>query len=331
MPLVPRQPERVLFWSVSVAALVSLVALLRTPADTFLWKSLFDAGHAVMSGYLALVFLRLIVAWNGHPRSTGSDYVLAFSLTTASGLGIEIVQIFLPRDADVADLLRNVLGASALLLAAWACERDPGGPFRRGWLVRLVALPCSVLLFAIAFVPVARVLASYAQRDAALPRLCDFEASWERTFIDMWEADLERIPEPEGWGDGSPAHRGSAGKAGRVTFHPASYPRFVIREPSPDWRGYRDLVFRVYSDLAAPVKIVLRIDDVHHDMVRYTDRFNRELTVNPGANTFRIPLAEVRSALQGREMDMRRIARVIVFAVEPTAPFSLTLDAFHLE
>lgn len=354
MPLLPRQPERVLFWIVSVAALVALVAWLRPPADTFLWKSFFDAGHAVVSGYLALVFLRLFVAWNGHVRATRFDYLLAFVITMACGLGIEIVQIILPRDADFGDLVRNLLGSSALLLAAWACDRDPEGSFRHPWLLRTVVLTTSALLFMLAFVSVGRVAANYAQRDRAFPRLCDFDASWERQFVRLWETRLDRVPRPAAWapgagsappgapsaGPGSTA-RGARPDAGvdpattidtvaRITFQPATYPGFTFKEPKPDWRGHRDFVFEVYSDLPTPVEIVLRIDDVAHNQ-QYTDRFNRTLTVAPGANTFRIPLVDVRSAPQGREMDMRRIAKFLVFAVDPPTPFSLFLNGFRLE
>lgn len=336
MSVAPRQPERVLFWLVSVGILVALVAWARPPADTFLWKALFDAGHAVVSGYLALVFWRLIVAWNGHARASGRDYFLAFVLTLASGLAIEIVQIFLPRDADLGDLLRNFLGTLAFLLAAWACERDPGGPFRRGWLPRTTVLTTSALLLMLAFVPVGRIASSYAQRDTAFPRLCDFDSDWEDPFIRLVEARLERIPRPDAWehGAGSPGRRkpavAGADKVARVTFQQATYPGFTIKEPFPDWRAYRDLVFEVFSKLPGPVELVLRIDDAHHNQL-YSDRFNRTLTVVPGANVFRIPLAEVRSAPQSREMDMRHIAKVVVFAVEPPAPFSLDLDAFRLE
>lgn len=353
MRLLPRQPERVLFWLVSVVALVALVAWLRPPADTFLWKSFFDAGHAVVSGYLALVFLRLAVAWNGHARATRGDFLFAFVVTMACGLGIEIVQIFLPRDADIDDLVRDFLGATALLLAAWACDRDAGGPFRHAWLPRSIALLASALVFMLAFVSVGRVAANYAQRDAAFPRLCDFDSPWERQFVQLWETHLVLVPRPPAWAPGadSTVQRGPDSTAGRqdpppnaapadsllaidtvarVTFEPATYPRFTFKEPVPDWRSYRDFVFEVFSDLPTPVEIVLRIDDEPHNQM-YTDRFNRALTVVPGANTFRIPLTDVRAAPRGRQMDMRHIAKFIVFAVDPAEPFSLFLNAFRLE
>lgn len=320
----PKQPERVLFWIASASALVALVALLRPPAETLLWKALFDAGHAVVSGYLGLVFLRLIQAWTGgYPPLRASLW--AFVITMACGLGIEIVQIVLPRDANLGDLMRNGLGAAGMLSAEWACARDAGGRLVRQRWVRNGLLGGAIVLYLIAFAPVGAIVWAYTQRDAAFPRLCDFDARWETYFVEMWKADLERTPRPAGWGSGQ-----AQDKAGLVTFRGGDYPRYVLKEPVRDWSHHRELVFEVFSQLGTPVEIVLRIDDAVHNQ-EYDDRFNRPLMVSPGANLFRVPLADVRRTPRGREMDLTHIARIVIFTVEPPQPLSLFFDALRLE
>ncbi len=325
MTLGPKQPERVLFWIVSASALVALVALMRPPAETLWWKALFDAGHAVVSGYLALVFLRLILAWTGGACSPLRATLWAFGITMACGLGIEIVQIVLPRDADLGDLMRNGLGAAGLLSAEWACARDAAGHFLRRREIRAALLGSAMLLYLLAFAPVGAVLWAYTQRDAAFPRLCDFDARWETYFVKMGKSDLERTARPAGWGSGQ-----TQDMAGHVTFRGGNYPYYVLKEPVRDWSRHREFVFEVFSPLATPVEIVLRIDDAVHNQ-NYDDRFNRPLMVAPGANLFRVPLADVRRAPRRREMDMTHISKLVIFTVEPPQPISLYLDALRLE
>lgn len=319
----PKQPERVLFWIASAGALVALVALLHPPAETFFWKSIFDAGHAVVSGYLALVFLRLILAWTGGACTALRASLWAFVITMACGLGIEIVQILLPRDASFGDLVRNGLGAAGMLSAEWACVRDASGSFVRRRGTRTVLLGSAMLVYLLAFAPVGAVVVAYAQRDAAFPRLCDFDARWEGFFVQMRGADLDRTPRPSGWGQ-------TDDTAGRVTFRGGKYPCFTLKEPVRDWSRHRALVFEVFSQLESPVEIQIRIDDAAHNQ-QYDDRFNRSLTVSPGANLFRIPLAEVRQAPRSREMDLTHIAHLVIFTIEPPQPISLYLDALRLE
>ena len=328
MTFVPKQPERALFWLASGAALVAAVAFLRPPDNTFLWKALFDAGHAVLSGYLALGFLQLALAWTGRQAASARHYAAAFALTVASGALVEFVQFFLPRDADLGDLLRDVLGAGAFLLGVFAVQRDSAGRLVRGKPARLGLIGTAALLLCIAFLPVGLLVVTYMQRDAAFPRLCDFESAWEERFFIVQQAKLTVTPPPPDWT--RPRSRRGNERVGRVTFDTGTFPGFGLKELASDWRHHEALVFDVYSELEAPVELTLRIDDAQHNQL-YADRFNRVLTLIPGAQEVRIPLADIRTAPRGRTMDMAHIRHLIVFAVEPPAPFTLHLDAFRLE
>ncbi len=328
MTFVPKQPERALFWLISVAALIAAVALLRPPDDTFMWKALFDAGHAVLSGYLALAFLQMALAWTGSAATSARHHAVAFALTFVSGALVEFVQFFLPRDADPWDLFRDGVGAGAFLLGLQALQRDSSGRFVRSRSARLGFLGLGAALLAIAFIPAGLLGITYMQRNAAFPRLCDFESRWEERFVIVHRAELKRLPPPPGWS--RRLSRDGAERVGRLEFQTGTYPGFGLKETAPDWRRYQTLVFEVYSELEAATELTLRVDDAEHNEL-YTDRFNRVLTISPGAQEIRIPLAEIRTAPRGREMDMAHIRQVILFAVEPPRPFTLYVDRFRLE
>jgi hypothetical protein len=101
-------------------------------------------------------------------------------------------------------------------------------------------------------------------------------------------------------------------------------------EPYPDWSGHLRLVFTIVSDLDAPLRLVVRVHDAAHDQ-RGKDRFNRSLTVSPGVNRFAISLDDIRRAPDRREMDMRRIRGIILFAYRLNAPTHVYLGAWRLE
>ena len=115
----------------------------------------------------------------------------------------------------------------------------------------------------------------------------------------------------------------------RLSFAVTEYPGLILREPFPDWTGYDRLEFELYSDAQVPRQMAIRINDTRHDN-RYSDRFNRALTVSPGVNQFSVQLDEVRNAPQGRTMDMQSIHGIAIFAVSPRETFSVYLDGFRL-
>jgi hypothetical protein len=182
----------------------------------------------------------------------------------------------------------------------------------------------AAVLLAVAFLRVATVAVAYLGRDAAFPRICEFDDPWESTFVEVEDAVLARGERPAGW------RREEPGRAARVTFLPAPYPGLSIREPHPDWTGYRRLVFEVYSEAPTQVDLNLRIDDVHHND-DYADRFNRVLAIEPGSNRISISLEEVRRGPRMRLMDMARVRGLTLFAVDPPVAFTVYLDGIRLE
>ncbi len=307
--------------------MTAVLLSVQPPARTLFWEVTFDAGHAPLFGVLAAAALALSpgpVSWSGSARVR--HYLLAFGVAVVVGALSEAAQGGTAEGGEALDVVRDAAGAAAALLVAAALDRSlrPHLPPRRISSPRVLVAAGAALLAA-AFAPLVLAGALYLRRDAAFPTIWDPGAGWPSRFSSVsTSARLELVRAPSGRGGGT------EGSVARVTFLPSEYPGLVIDEPYPDWRGYGRLVFDAFSGEAGPTRVVLRIDDDRHDG-RYEDRFNRSLTLRPGWNAVSIPLREVRSAPRGRGMDMARIRRLVLFAVRPTAPFSICLGAMRLE
>ncbi len=309
--------RRALPWATVLAVAIPLQLLVGGPGGLW-WSALLDAGHAPLSGLIALAVLQISATIRPELEDRRARrYGLAFALAIIVGALIEASQLPGPRDADEWDLVRDVLGAAAFLLFRLA------GDVRTSP-VRSVASPLLASgLLTLAFWHLGALTVAYLERNATFPRLCDFEHGWERRFAVPSDADLDVVAAPDGWGH-DPDDR-----VGRLTLRPATYPGLQVVAPYPDWRGYRRLEWEMYSDEEREITLELRIHDAAHTQ-EYEDRYNRTLTVRPGRNRFSIPLDEVRRAPRGRHMDMAAIANLAIFAHRPEDPITVYLDALRL-
>lgn len=309
-------------WLSLAGSLVLVQVVVRGPSANLLWSSILNAGHAPLFGAVALVLWRLFRPADGAPAGHPiRPYLAAFLSSVIVGVAAELLQKLGGGDAEAVDVARDAAGAAASLLIASVLDRRL--KLRGARWLRWAAFPLASLLTAAALFPLAATVVDFAQRDAAFPSICRFGARWERRFLSGGGADVVSVEPPAGW-------RGvSTSSVARVTFQTGVYPGFTIREPYPDWRGFRELVFDAFSDLAQPVQLVLRVHDRDHNH-DYHDRFNRIIRIEPGMNRISVPLVDVRSAPRDRRMDMSRIWGVVLFADHPREPFVLYLGDLRL-
>lgn len=115
-----------------------------------------------------------------------------------------------------------------------------------------------------------------------------------------------------------------------IDLKPGRYSGVSLRHFPGDWRGYRLL----HMDLWVPLSrdLVLRVNDLQHDLgeQRFTDRFNRRLTLHPGWNTVDIPLTDIAHAPATRTMNMAEIRDIGLFAMNVKKPQTLYLDNLRL-
>ena len=77
-----------------------------------------------------------------------------------------------------------------------------------------------------------------------------------------------------------------------------------------------------------------QIHDREHDRKdeqNYSDRFNRRIVLQPGAQQVRISLQEVKSAPATREMDMEHVVNINVFAYMLKEERVVFFDNFRLQ
>jgi hypothetical protein len=318
-----RRPFRIALLGVGGAALVAVQVMVRGPSNSLLWADAFNAGHAPLYGLVALAILGLLRTAGIRSGNAGiRTYVLAFTITVAAGIAAECIQLLGLGDAGPGDVARDALGAAAFLLGASTFDRELACRWRR--FPPAIRLLLGALLLGLAFAPLAETALALLRRDAAFPMICDFGDSWESKFVLPQEADLQRVPPPAGW------MRDPSDRVGSLAFHEGTYPGVAIRSLHRDWTGYQTLVFEAYSELQKPVELVLSIHDIGHD-TQYGDRFNRDLSIEPGSNRIAIELKDLQSAPRGRQMDLSRMCGLVLFAAHPSEPFVLYLDAIRLE
>lgn len=319
---------RVLLLILVAVSLLAILEFFRAPKKSLLWYWGLDAGHWPLFGVFALVVLGILRVFSERSRIPRlGQYGLAFVVTAGFAFLTEALQYFGPRDADLGDLVRGVSGALAFLLLRLTFDRSglQAIPARRTLLRPLLVLVVIGLFWA-SCGPLIRLVGAYSEREKAFPQLCNFQESWEDPFRGTLDAELTIVGPPEGWSGESEDDR-----VGRITFRPpATFSVFFLDEVHPDWSGYDRLCFVAFTELDAPVELVLRLNDREHDKT-FNDRFHRSLIIHPGINYICVELEDVRNAPRGRQMDMTRLYTLALFAVKPEKEFSVYIDSFRLE
>jgi hypothetical protein len=309
-----------------ILALMLFLALVRPPGDAYGWRTLFETGHVPLFGVSALLMLRLVRVLRGSGSPERADFLIALLATTVLSLSAEALQVFQPgRDANIADAGKNLAGGLCFLAIAAALRPQLWqGMGQDGPVAARLLLASALLALALALIPLGGVAWYYSKRAAAFPVLADFTQPWQRPFLTLGRAELQRVPAPQGW----PGAAG--GKVGRITFLDAPWPGVTVREPYPDWSGYQRLRFQVWSDLEQPVEIVLRVDDTHRER-DHADRFNGSFIVMPGLNDFSVPLDTIAAGPRERRLDLADISQFILFSRRPEEPFALHFGLVWLE
>jgi hypothetical protein len=322
----PRRNASTIAWAMLLAGLLSFMMFGQEPERTRFWGSFYHAGHVPLFGLVAVSVLGLL--WSrGASLASPRPWWTAFAVSVALGGTTEVLQIFQSgRDASVWHFLRDVAGSASFLLVA-ATVGWTGG---HGSLIRsagrraLTGLGVVAMLGAAGF-DLAATVTRYGERDLAFPVLFAADgSSWERSFVVAQDCVLTPHARPAGLAVSFD------GPLARLDLKAGGFPGITFDEPFPDWTGARSLVLTFISDLDTPTPLVIRVHDARHDN-RSEDRFNRRLLVLPGFNRIVIPLDDVRRAPDRREMDMRHITRIIIFAPRPTSPTHVYIGPIRLD
>ena len=307
---------------VIAGGILLVLCAFQLPGENILAGEINNTGHTPVFGLLALTLLGLSRLILGNAMQDGyKHYLAAFILCISIGALIEFIQFFGQRDADIWDLVRDIAGASSFLGFYATVDCRIRHEWKRG--SRMAVRITSIIVLMAALTPLALCSGAYLHRNAIFPKLLTFDSVWETKFLTTRNAELSRVPPP----DGLTVVEGR--EIGRLTMFPDTYCGFRIAEPCPDWSGFGYLRFDVWNELDSAITLMVRIDDVHHNQ-EYEDRYNGSFRITPGLNHVSVDLQEVRHAPSSREMDITAIEYIYFFTYKPKEPLTLYIDNVEL-
>ena len=282
-----------------------------------------NALHVILYGFLAVLLVRAFQKLN-----TGSDDLPFRSLLYSALLAgliaavLELAQIPISRDANLADWLRScagILGFIGLFAGIAPAFRVR---FQRLPIVRFGVLLISAAVIVSVVAPFFGWVFAYSERARSFPVIVDFDRAWSTYFVRANNSDFDRVRAPHGIGNDQ--------WLGRVRIKKGKYSGIAMIEPYPDWREHEQLILAGYLDSPDEQSIMLRIEDRAHTN-ETPDRYQRELRLRPGRNQIEIPLRTVRNAPSQRIMNMGEIRRLVLYDVAPTEPYVVYLEYISLE
>ena len=296
-----------------------LLLTVRLPADNPFWVSLQNSGHAPIFAILFIAFFFLATAFSPNIKKSKAALLAIVGALVIAGLS-EFLQMFLAgRAATLSDFLTDLVGIGAGLLITL------GLVFRKKVLLAGVCLLAGLAIVAGAFYEPVTWAMAFKARDTNAPTLLDFESTLEAKFLFANDSAIERRPAPNGW-----TEKSSDNMVGAITFQKGRWPVVKFQRVYPNWQGFDAVAFEMYNAEDERIRMTFRIDDVHHN---YTteDRLNHTFWLQPGHNSIRVSLDEVRNAPATRETDMANIKDIMWFASKVKRPLRVYLDNVRLE
>ncbi len=278
--------------------------------------SLRSVRYGWVSGHLICFALwgYLYLSWRGNVpiRRLLIEIVL---LSFLVGGFTEILQSLVGREPSWRDVANDVLGGLLAVVFLAPGRHQLVSP------LRYAAQCLLVLVVAWSLIPFSRALADDFISYHQFPLLSGFETPFELT---RWGGKSRRSLDEE------MVYQGQTSL--RVELVSGWYPGVFLNFFPADWRGYAALQMYVHHPLSEPLELYLRIHDQHHRDFdnRHRDRFNETLLLEPGWNRIRVMLADVENAPRGRELDLRRVAGVGLFAVSLEDPQIINIDSVRL-
>ena len=298
-------------WGVPIGFGIALAISLSVPMPFHgrLAVALLNLCHAPFFCVLAYLVFRVVGNRVAAPKLLAKLFLGI--LLIAFGLAMEGIQSLVGRQPSGQDAWANAGGVLAGALFYTQRATRPS--------LRVIAILGGVLVLAWATHEPSMTVFDAIRTRLEMPMIASFERRQEVARWDHASSKIARVAD----------HRTHGEYSLRVDFYPARYPGVSI-EPAPNWTGFQYLRLEVYLAADRPFDLTIKIFDAEHNG-DIDDRFNRTLLLRPGANFVEIPLEEVSNAPIERQMDLRRIRSLSIFAVSLEEPRTLYFDNIRLE
>lgn len=162
--------------------------------------------------------------------------------------------------------------------------------------VKILGRMGALILLVISALPVITVTLTYIERDKLFPVI----------YNEVWPRQTEFMSQ----------------EAMTIDF----------RNVHPDWRGYRSLALDIEVFTTEAFNLTVRVHDRPHLHGRqpYSDRFNRQLSLESGRSIIEIPLADVEAGPAQRSMDLSKIDGLVLFSEEDERRHNVRLHRIWL-
>ena len=179
---------------VTALALFPLQRFGKITPNTLIVRELKNFGHVILFVVVGLgLYIVARAVLGDRPEGRARPYVVALLAAALLAVGSETAQFFIPRDADVLDLARNLIGCyAALAVLASFDRRLAEEQFWRGARTRWSARGSAALLLLLTTLPVLWSLEAYRRRAAQFPQVLGFASSLDLAFVDPHGAELDR-------------------------------------------------------------------------------------------------------------------------------------------
>jgi len=288
-----------LYRNIALIVIFSLF-FLPIPTSNLWWREAINGSHTVF-----FIILSFIIYYQVKIRIHISNvtivyfYVLAIGMFL--GIVIELLQVFVQREASLNDLYRNLFGIITGLCLITILNLK--NIHRQKTKIVFFSLVGTVFLI-LGISPLIQLSWHYIERNKAFPVIVDFDASWSSSFIRFNNTEILKA---------SNFSQKKNNNLHLIQFNEGTYPGISVIESVSDWSTYRKLRLIVFSKYEHDTSLVLRIHDKTHNN-SFSDRFNKKLEIKPGLNNVEISLEKIRYGPVNRELDLTNIAGIILFS-----------------
>jgi len=302
-------------WTYFLAVILTILLFVGGPdyESHRIVQQIWDVGHValfLMLSYIILIFIRK------YKLSYITQFLIIVAFSFIFGLFVEIIQLLIGRDFELQDLANDVSGAIIGYFVYYLLHA------KISKLHNIIAAMSIVLLLMISLYSLANVLVDEVKMKNEFPVLSDFESPTQLSRWDVKKANLSLNKQHVQQGEYSL----------QAIFLPDAFPDITLQHFPRDWSGYKNIKFSLYNKARDPIVIELKIYDEDHMKYgyQYTDRFNRELLLQPGWNNISIPLNEIFNSPEKRTMNLVRIKSFSLFFKDVTSPVTIFLDDLKL-
>jgi VanZ family protein len=276
------------------------------------FKAAWNLGHIL---FFALLPLLIFSTPKNRAIKPTVQAIIVITITLTLGIIVEVFQYGFDRTPDIGDLSRNMIGAMIaifFLLPTKAALSKPA----------LLSMKSITIVLAIAqLYPIIIALADEHQARQNFPILSDFQTPLQ---IRRWsEGDNISI---------SAAPNTPDNLALKIDLTTRRYSGTSLKYFPKNWEGYHFFQVRIFNPSAEHISLTCRIHDKKHtrEKLGYHDRYNKTYKITQGWNTIVIDLKKVQQAPKSRNMDLKQIYGIGIFATQLPHPRTIYIDDLKL-